>query len=520
MNLRSISLWIGLGIFSISCYGKTIKTDIEVIPEFKHDLSKPLRDIPANLNNSEQVSPIAQSNNKTQTKTGDVSAPSAITKKPGVVPFNVIQGLGEGFPNYKVHSAVPDTSGAVGLSQYVQWVNTDIAVFDKKTGKVASGFPKPGNSIWRGFGGVCEKINVGSPMVKYDQLANRWVLSQRAYGDIFEGPFFQCVAISKTADATGAYYRYAFKFESLNDVPKLGMWPNAYNMTFNMNGPLVYGPRICALDRKKMLAGHKAKMQCRQFGPNDSQVPLLPVDLEGKKLPPENTPGYFVNLTKSSPPADLNYIQIYQFNVDFKQPTNSLLIGPVWILNLYFDTPPDAIQPGTNILLNTHGESFMHRVTYRQFDEYGSLLAVQTSKAKSSYIDYPAIRWHEIRIKDTSDPEVYQQATFTPDSKNRFLGSIAMDKARNIAIGYTVSSSAVHPSIELAYRNSTDGWNLQPLVTGLGSQVKVKDWGASSAMTIDPVDDCTFWYTNEYLMNNGSFNWSTAIINFKLPSCK
>ena len=182
--------------------------------------------------------------------------------------------MGEGNAQFafNVTYAPPDTVGEAGLTQFVQWVNPSFAIFDKATGNRLYG-PAAGNTIWSGFGGDCEARNDGDPMVQYDQLADRWVMSQFS---LRAGNYLQCVAVSKTSDATGEWHRYAFQYNHFPDYPKLAVWPDAYYMTFNMFGPTgasFTGGRVCAYDRLKMLEGLPASQICYQ---SSTIVPLLP----------------------------------------------------------------------------------------------------------------------------------------------------------------------------------------------------------------------------------------------------
>ncbi|HET8708230.1 MAG TPA: hypothetical protein VFM46_18130, partial [Pseudomonadales bacterium] len=165
-------------------------------------------------------------------------------------------GVGQGDYGFSDQYAPPDTNGAVGATQYVQWVNTYFAVFNKSTGAIAAGFPKAGNSIWAGFGGGCQNNNDGDPIVQYDKLANRWILTQFS---VSTTPYLQCVAVSTTSDATGSYYRYAFNYGNTQfpDYPKLGVWPDGYYISYNIfnNGQTFAGSKVCAFDRTAMLAG-------------------------------------------------------------------------------------------------------------------------------------------------------------------------------------------------------------------------------------------------------------------------
>lgn len=503
-KLKNGFLVVSASLLGVSlCYGKTPTNNIEVISPSNHDVSKPLREIAqSHANKTAKIS-----------KTVKPLKSTELAHKTNI-PIGFFQGLGQGFPNYVVRYVTPDANGAAGVNQYVQWVNLDLAVFNKQTGKAEPGYPIPGNLLWQGFGGPCERRNVGHPIVKYDQLAGRWVLTQQAYDDAFYGPFYQCVAVSKTENASGSYDRYAFQFDSYNDVGKLGLWPDGYYMSFNMKGPFAFGPRVCVLDRTNMLSGLPATMQCRQFAPFEEQIQPLPADLDGTRLPPAKTPGYFVNRD-----PDLINLQIYRFHVDFNDSFNSFIIGPFKIIDPV-SSGVFAKQPNTNTPLETQFDSLMNRVAYRQFNTFGSMLLSSTTNGGN----FATFHWDELRcLNNEVVPILYQSGNYAPDSKDRFISSIAMDKRGNIAVGYNVSSTAIYPSIEMAYRRSFDTLNtlpfLQALITGTGSQIGTSKWGTYSAMVMDPVDDCTFWYTNEYLKTTDSFNWSTAILSFKIPGC-
>lgn len=491
----------------------TFKTDVA------HDVSLPLR----YMHTSSQMKKFSPFKPSLQQIVSGNPQSSPLAKSL-LIPLSGFQGMGVGLGNYQVTHAQPDINAGVGMMQYMQYVEDDLAVFDKTTGQLASGFPMPSNTLWSGFGGPCESNGAGVMTIKYDQLANRWVIGQYAIVDANVGPFFYCVAVSTGEDATGSYNRYAFQLNSNSNNARLALWPDAYYTSFNSLGRVTNGALLCALERDQMLQGNPASIICNQLTVVQSQS-LLPADLAGQALPPVGNPAYFMAL---NPP---NNITLYKFHVDFITPINS----NVSTINLpvnYYTEPCSltngnacAVQPNTTNKLNVLSDRLMNRLVYRQFPNYGAMVVNHTIEGPQP-VFASAVRWYEFRVlKNTPafNPIIHQQATFTPDSMERFLGSMSMDSLGNIALGYTVSSTAVHPSPEMGWRMSTDALNtltLQPLVTGLGSQVNgVSNWGSTSKMNIDPVDDCTFWYTNEYLMTTGSMNWSTFIIHFKLPGC-
>jgi hypothetical protein len=423
-------------------------------------------------------------------------------------------GVGNGDYGFVPNAAPPDTNGAVGATQYVQWVNESFAVFDKATSTIAAGFPKAGNTLWTGFGGGCERNNDGDPIVQYDKAANRWVLTQFS---VSTTPFLQCVAVSTTSDATGTYARYAFTQPNFNDYPKLGVWPDGYYISYNMfQGNTFVGGRACAMDRTAMLAGNPATQVCFQLG--NTFGGLLPSDLDGATAPPLGSPNPFVAFGNDSASLD-----IWKFHVDFATPANSTFVHT----NIAAPAFSAACsgggtcipQSGTTQQLDSLADRLMHRLAYRNFGDHESLVVNHSVTAGSSV----GIRWYEIRSPNGT-PTVFQSGTYAPDASYRWMGSIAMDKVGNIALGYSVSSSSMHPAIRYTGRVPTDALgSLQAentIINGAGSQSGgLNRWGDYSAMTIDPTDDCTFFYTSEYLKANGSFNWSTQIASFKFPSC-
>jgi hypothetical protein len=441
-----------------------------------------------------------------------VPAPSAAT---GLLN---IAGVGNGDYGFSPDAAPPDTNGAVGATQFVQWVNESFAVFDKTTGALQFG-PAAGNTLWQGFGGPCEANNDGDPIAQYDRIANRWVLSQFSVSG--SGGFFQCIAVSTTSDATGSYFRYAFQQPNFNDYPKIGMWPDAYYVTFNIFTSTFQGARVCAFDRAHMINGAAATQECFQL--SASFASLLPADLDGvASPPPAGSPNYLLNFGTNS-------LRLWKFHVDFATPANATLTGPTTIAVAAFSPACGGgacvPQPGTREKLDSLGDRLMYRLAYRNRGGTETLVvshSVKVSGTKKAEVD--GVRWYEVRNPNAT-PSVFQQGTFSPDATSRWMPSAAMDKLGNIAVGYSASSGTVSPAVRYAVRNAGDPLGtLQAetsVIEGPGSQLaNLNRWGDYSAMTIDPVDDCTFWYTNEYLKASGTFNWSTRIASFKIAGCQ
>ena len=425
------------------------------------------------------------------------------------------QGVGFSGPNggFTVQFAPPDTNGAAGSFQYVQLVNVSLAVFNKSTGAVTLG-PVPINTLFSGFGGACEATNDGDPIVVYDKQVNRWVITQFAVDQ--GAPFLQCVAVSTSDDATGSYNRYAFAFNNFPDYPKMSVWPDAYYISFNMFTSEVggfVGGQACAMDRKKMINGQAATIQC--FGPFSSESSFLPADLDGASVPPAGSPNYFVNLGSNS-------LKEWKFHSDFSNPANASFTGPTTISVASFATAcfsQCVPQPGTTTRLDALGDRLMFRNAYR-FDGFGQpeKLVLNHSISGGGGV---AVRWYELR--NPQSPTLFQQGTIVPDANSRWMGSIGMDRAGNIAVGYSVSSTSVFPGVRYTGRVPTDPLGTMQseatIINGSGSQTGLTRWGDYSAMTIDPRDDCTFWYTQEYMQATGSFNWRTRIGAFKFNAC-
>ncbi|HUR51564.1 MAG TPA: hypothetical protein VMZ11_05530 [Mycobacteriales bacterium] len=444
-------------------------------------------------------------------------------------------GLGDGFdPGYTVEAIPPDTVGAAGMKQYVQWVNSSLAVLDKATGRHLLG-PVPGKTLFRGFGGECEKENDGDPVVNYDKQAHRWVLQQFA---ITNGNY-ECVAVSATDDALGRYHRYAFKYVGFNDYPKTGVWSHSYVNTYNMYDA-ESGTKVCAFDRQRMLRGLSAKQQCFQL-PATSPA-LLPADIDGTRFPSmkEDVPLLGLGDVEGSPG-----LVTYALHVDWTASGRSRLdrarTVPTAAYNpacgvLYQtasrNAAPCAPQPLTGLVgqvalvgLDVLSDRPMFRLAWRRFADHDAMTVTHAVDALPKAA--VALRWYELRRGRTASWAVHQQGTYLPDGDSRWMGSAAMDKRGGIAVGYSVSGPTLtFPSIRVTGRLASDprGELAQEtrVVDGFGEQTtasNVSRWGDYSALSVDPVDDCTFWYTTEYMATVGVFDWSTKIVAFRLPGC-
>jgi hypothetical protein len=404
-------------------------------------------------------------------------------------------------------------------------------VFDKQ-GNVLQG-PVPDTTFWGGLAQTCDQLGgFSDPVVKYDRVADRWIVGEVALPFITQ--FIQCFAVSKTSDptftsdASGAntsYYIWAYGFGThVNDYDKIAVWPDGYYVNWNIfdaiSGNFLY-PEACAWNRNDMLAGvAKPRFVC--FNLSNNYASLLASDWDGSSPPPAGAPNYLMEVDTAT-----GVLEEWRFHVDYTTPGNSTLTGPTVVSGVAaFSTPcpvpadPDNCipQPGTTQNLESLSDRLMYRLAYRNFGDHESIVANHTVGAGAN----TGVRWYEVRNPGAT-PTVYQQGTFAPDSDSRWMASIAMDKSGNIGVGYSVSSASTHPSIRYS------GWEagnplgiLQAethLVDGGGSQTAINRWGDYSAMQIDPADDCTFWYTQEYEAATQSTDWNTRIGSFKFSSC-
>lgn len=503
----------------------------------RHDLSPALRDIPpvkpgAHHDPSEREKKLARHIRKLRTSPDPIVqnySSSALIPAPAMS----FEGLGN------VNGVLPpDTNADVGPNHYVQSVNVSFAVYSKGTETTPPALlygPAATSTLWTGFGGPCEARNDGDAIVMYDHLADRWVMSQLALPNLFFGiafaPFYQCIAVSATPDPTGAYYRYQFAFNKLNDYPKLGVWPDAYYMAINQFSPITLqfaGQGVIAFDRQKMLGGLPATMQYVDLASVDINLGgMLPADLDGP-APPPGSPGYFVQVDDDAWGYAPDRLQLWRFNVDWANPSASTFTGPSTMAVAAFDSDLCGYsrtcipQPGTGATVDAMADRLMYRLQYRNFGTHESLVVNHTVDADAT--DHAAVRWYEIRDPRTT-PSVYQQGTYAPDTDHRWMASAALDASGNMALGFSVSGAATAPSVRYTGRLAGDppGAMTQgeaDIVIGAGSQTHASGrWGDYSMMAVDPVDGCTFWYTQQYYGATSPLAWQTRVGSFSFPSC-
>jgi hypothetical protein len=432
--------------------------------------------------------------------------------------------------------APPDTNAAVGDTQVVQWVNTCYAVFDKSTGARIAG-PFAGTNFWKGTGAPCETNNDGDIIIQWDKANHRWLAAQ----NVFNGPpFYTCVAVSQTADATGRYFRYTFPQQpGFPDYPKWGLTRSVYYQTQNVFNDALnafLGVNVCAYQADRMLQGNRNAAQvCILDNSNGTLFDdsMLPADDDS---PGPSGPEVLLGAIDNLP--DDTHVYEFVFTVDFEKPAHSTLAGidgsmpisvPSYILafcpagsfNTYCVPQP---SPGSE-LLDTLGDRLMYRLA-RFVDEEGG---TQHFLVTHSVNDTTAVaqRWYEFRAREDSTSLSLHQSGQTPDDGHyRWMGSIAMDRRGDIALGYSRSSAAAGDYPSIYYAGQTAGDRLgtterEALIkSGRGSQFNTHSrWGDYSSMALDGADSCTFWYTNEYYPVDGRFAWATWIASLKFRNC-
>ena len=460
--------------------------------------------------------------------------PAAI---PAPSPIASFEGLdfanwGDGHP--------PDTNGDVGPEYYIQTINTSVGIYRKSDGARLAAFTFNALMSQGNFGNLCDTDNFGDPVVVYDTFADRWIITDFAFqldssGGVIDPPgAYQCFAASQSGDpVTGGWNFYSINItDRLNDYPKFGIWPDGLYMSANMYGFAANGTfsnvRVWAFNKAQMYAGApsaqvvsfdvaKNTMGGLNFG-------LLPANARLQTgTPPAGRENLFAALTGFT-----NVVRIWKFHVDWNNTANSSLTGPTGAATGSTWTPAPGVVP--ELVGNT-----LDTLTYRAMmqNQYTNISGVESlwnsHTVAGSSSSQAVVRWYQVPVTGGTIGSALQASTYNPDSNHRFMPSLAVDRMGNMAVGYSVSSSAMHPAIRYSGRLAGDAANTitqteTSLIEGTGGQVHTFSdgtldhrWGDYSAMTLDP-DGCTFWYTNEYYVTSGA-NFHTRIGSFRFPQC-
>ncbi len=434
----------------------------------------------------------------------------------------------------------PDANGDIGPSHYIQVVNNLFRVYSPSTGNTLELYRRISN-LFAGFGGLCETNDEGSPIVLYDHLSDRWVMSQMAR-DISAPDFeyHQCVAVSMTPDpVSDSWYLYDYQIISNNaDLyvnPKLAVWTNGYYLSVDQwkynsatSSWSPAGQGVAVFERPRMLVGLNARMiyfDLKNSNPELSK--MIPVDLDGFP-PPAGTPGYFVQVDDDGRGAPADQIRIWQMDVNWDNefaawgeaknlPVSSF--DSKFTCNTTTFTYDCIPQLGatTTQYLDVLSDRLMYRAQYRY---QGGAEHMILNHTVDTGVDHAGVRWYHLQTDALAEWGVADQGTYAPDAHHRWLGSAAMDASGNIAVGYSVSSATLKPAIRYAGRLVSDppgqlSQGEATIVAGGGIQTDDRSrWGNISSMMVDPIDQCTFWYTNQYYSANSATNWQTKIAKF------
>lgn len=464
--------------------------------------------------------------------------PARFSNLPMPAPMLSFEGLSsnDNAAAYGFRIIPPDTFGDVGFNHYIQVVNSLVRIFDKSGNPLTPPFKL--SSLFTPLGTPCSTRNDGDPVVLFDVLAGRWLLSQ--FCTQFP-PFRQMIAVSRTGNPLGEYYIYEFVMPNvkLNDYPKFGVWTDAYYMsTDEFLGSDYAGSGAFAFDKAKMLKGDPTASYIYFDLASPTTIRLggiLPADFDGLNPPPTGAPNIFVGYTATEYGDPIDAIRLFDFHADFQNPQNSYFTermeSPVQVAAFDPTSPPgraDIAQPPPGEKLDSQSDRLMYRVGYRNFGTHESLVFNQTVRISPIDQIYRAgVRLYELR-RTGGVFNVYEQTTIGDTETSRFMGSAAQDHQGNLAVGYSVSNEIKKPSIIYTGKLSSEPIGTfrgeAALIEGTGVQKAFGfRWGDYSGMSIDPVDDCTFWITNEYYslesQEESDFGWLTRIGKFRFPEC-
>ena len=424
----------------------------------------------------------------------------------------------------------PDTVGDVGPTYFIQAVNTSIGIYRKSDSVRVAAFTFDTFMSQGSFGNLCDTNNFGDPVILYDSFEDRWVITDFAFqldasNNVANPPgVFQCIAVSKTGDpVTGGWNFYSLHLtDALNDYPKFGIWPDGIYMSANMfafpAGGAFQGSRVWAFNKAQMYAG-ATSIQIVQFSPPSAEFTLLPANARLQTgTPPPGSPNYFSVVWQFT-----NVVSIYKFHVDWNSISLSTFTGPFTSLAPASWTPAPATVPAQGG--NANDTLATRLMMQNQYSNIGGVESIWDSHTvRGGVAGTAAPRYYQITVTGgTVAATTTQAASHTPDTTfNRYMPSLALDRAGDMALGYSASSAALIPAIRYAGRLAGDPVNTLPqtetsLVEGTGAQNTSTRWGDYSAMSLDP-NGCTFWYTNEYYITTGG-NWQTRIGSFQFPSC-
>ncbi|MDP4282465.1 MAG: T9SS type A sorting domain-containing protein [Bacteroidota bacterium] len=513
--------------YSIGQTDKTVYHPTSVQKPVYFDISPIMRDIDQStiktetswkdgvVKNMFNVRPQDQEKNSTTVVTDPVRQllRGVITSDTTIQNFDGTAGDGNSCP--------PDTYGDVGSNHYFSVVNCRYSVYTKDGSKIFG--PSSNSSVWSG---MANNHNDGDAIVAYDENADRWVFMQFSLPNYPSGPFFLMIAISQTPDPTGSWYRYEYQFSEMPDYPKISVWGDGYYMGFNRFGGTSMtfkGTGYAAFNRAKMLTGDpSAEMVYITLPSTNDAFAAYPSDCDGA-FPPAGTPAYYVFDNASH-----SRLTLSEFHVDWDTTSNSTLTMMAQIPVQSFNTglSNGIPQKGTSVKVQANSDRMMPKLQFRKFNDHWSMVISRTVNVGSGI---SGIRWYELRRDSVNYWDVYQQGTYAPNDGNyRWMGSLSMDQNGNMALGFSISSSSMYPSVRYTGRLAGDPLGQMTIgekgiINGGGSQTNTwsgtpSRWGDYSSMQVDPSTPGKFWYTQEYYSTSSQANWKSRVGSFDFGS--
>ncbi|MEO7935891.1 MAG: hypothetical protein ABIR27_06510 [Dokdonella sp.] len=526
--------------------------NVIVTQSVRHDVSAPMRDIirdlPVERSAGTSEEPFQIPNKFLKPSNRAVSTEQAEMRYPGIQKMpagNPAPAVSLAFEALDVTQACggcmpPDTNGDVGDNEYIQWVNSQWAVYNKTTGVKISG-PTNGNSFWAGFGGKCQTTNAGDPLVVFDQTAHRWVMSQF----VTSVPYAQCFAVSTTSDPLGTYNRYEFQWTSPNrfgDYGKLGIWTDeggsqdaylltTHDFTSTSASGSFTGASFMAFDRAAMLAGAATAKLVRFTGFDAYGVE--PFNLIGTVKAPANACPAFVHFDESTS----EYL-FWNLCLNWTTPASSTISSlPERVAGKPFVPYSNEVpQLDSTNGLDPFGTHIQYHAQVRAFPAGAPYpMSLVVNHSVKGDVEQSSINWVNFTLGNGGaapavptalNKTLADEGVYAPDQNNRWMGGIAIDKSGNIGVGYSVSSETMHPQIRVTGRQLSDPAGIlldeQSCTDGIanGSQTSTNNrWGDYSEMSVDPSDQCTFYFTTEYYPTTTTGGWHTRVCSFKFPNC-
>jgi len=421
----------------------------------------------------------------------------------------------ENFNGQNTSSPPPDCNGSAGPEHFFQTVNVTYSIYEKNGTQVVS--PTNLNTLFAGVPG--SNNNEGDPILLYDDIADRWFVAE--FSGVYASTSYMMIAVSVTNDPTGDWYRWSWVMNGFPDYMKFGVWEDGYYMGTNTSS----GDDIYVFEREVMLEGgaYPQKVQFNnQWRPNSGFHCVLPADCDGS-FAPADTPGLFLTINDDAWGGN-DELWVFELDVDWDTPGNSTWDRTQQISVTPFDSNfgpswDNIRQKGTGQKLDAINQILMYRVQYRNFGSEKRIVCNHTVDVDGT--DHGGVRWYELEL-GSNGWAIRQEGTYAPDEHSRWMASIAMNGNKEIALGYSISSSTLNPGIRYCGQTAAENMTASGIMDiqegvikeGTVSQTGVNRWGDYSNMSVDPSDDKTFWFTSQFMNSSNSRGTKIASLFF------